>query len=102
LRDRRTGSRWWYLALLLPLIGLLWVPFYARQNPELWGIPFFYWYQFAWVPLSVAITYLVYVLTRTRGVPPEGRAEAPPIEAQPGRPTPGVRTEGPGGPEGRQ
>lgn len=33
----------------LPIIALLWVPLYARKGPELWGFPFFYWYQMAWV-----------------------------------------------------
>lgn len=35
--------------LAIPIIALLWVPFYARKTPELWGIPFFYWYQMVWV-----------------------------------------------------
>ena len=70
--DRRhTGSRAWYLLLLVPLIGLLYVPIYARETPELFGFPFFYWYQFAWVPLSVVITYIVYAKTRTVGRAPD-------------------------------
>jgi hypothetical protein len=73
LEERRTPSRWWYLLLVLPFIGLLWVPIYATEDPELFGFPFFYWYQFAWVPVSVAITYFVYTRTRTRGAPPDGR-----------------------------
>jgi hypothetical protein len=59
-RDRPARSRWWYLLLLLPFIGLLWVPIYATAEPELWGFPFFYWYQFAWVPLTAFITWIVY------------------------------------------
>lgn len=31
--------------LLLPFIGLLWVPFYNFKEPQLLGFPFFYWYQ---------------------------------------------------------
>ena len=38
--------------LLLPFIGLLWVPFYNGTLPTLFGFPFFYWYQLAWVPLT--------------------------------------------------
>jgi len=45
--------------LLLPFIGWLWVPFYNQLAPELFGFPFFYWYQPAWVPASVLITWLV-------------------------------------------
>jgi hypothetical protein len=57
---RREGSRWWYLLLTPPFIGLLWVPFYARDTPELFGFPFFYWYQFAWVPVTALLTWIVY------------------------------------------
>jgi hypothetical protein len=56
----RRGSRWWLLLLLIPWIGLLYPPFYARLQPELWGIPFFIWYQFLWVFITVAITAVVY------------------------------------------
>jgi hypothetical protein len=57
---RPARSRWWYVLLLLPYIGLLWVPFYARKTPELFGFPFFYWYQFAWVPVTALLTWFVY------------------------------------------
>ena len=48
------------LLFLLPFIGLLWVPFYNFEGPELFGFPFFYWYQFAWIPVTMALTWLVY------------------------------------------
>jgi hypothetical protein len=56
--------RRWYILLLLPFAGLLYPPLYATEDPELFGFPFFYWYQFAWVPLTAGITYLVYRMTR--------------------------------------
>ena len=46
--------------LALPYIGLLWVPFYNTKDPVLFGFPFFYWYQLAWVPLTALITYVAY------------------------------------------
>ncbi|AQS64367.1 hypothetical protein AGRHK599_LOCUS3845 [Rhizobium rhizogenes] len=46
--------------LALPYIGLLWVPFYNFEKPSLFGFPFFYWYQLAWVPLTACITYIAY------------------------------------------
>ncbi len=49
----------WFL-LLIPYIGLLWVPFYNRLEPELFGFPFFYWYQLLFVPITVVLIYLVY------------------------------------------
>ncbi len=58
--ERPARSRWWYVLLLVPYVGLLWVPFYAREDPALWGFPFFYWYQFAWVPLTALLTWIVY------------------------------------------
>jgi hypothetical protein len=57
---RRTGSRLWYLLLVPPFVGLLWVPFYAHEKPELFGFPFFYWYQFAWVPVTALLTWIVF------------------------------------------
>jgi hypothetical protein len=50
--------RW--LVLLLPFIGLLWLPFYNDRLPTLFGFPFFYWYQFAWVPITSLLIYAVY------------------------------------------
>jgi hypothetical protein len=55
-------SRWRWL-LLLPFFGLMWVPFFNVVEPSLFGLPFFYWYQFLWVFLTPAITYWVYLKT---------------------------------------
>jgi len=51
--------RWTWL-LAIPLLGMLIPPLYNTRDPELFGFPFFYWYQIAWIPLSVAITAFVY------------------------------------------
>jgi hypothetical protein len=59
------ARRWWYGLLVLPFIGLLYPPLYARKSPEIWGFPFFYWYQFAWVFVASALTVVVYVKTRS-------------------------------------
>ena len=50
-------NRWnpWNLLLALPFVGLLWVPFYNSVEPTVWGLPFFYWYQFLWVLLTSAL-----------------------------------------------
>jgi hypothetical protein len=58
-RPQGRSSPMWIL-LLLPFIGLLWVPFYNFQEPALFGFPFFYWYQLAWVPISSLLIWLVY------------------------------------------
>jgi len=58
-------KRWdrWYWLLVIPFVALLWVPFYNRAEPALFGIPFFYWYQLAWVPISALVTAIVYART---------------------------------------
>jgi hypothetical protein len=48
------------ILLLLPFIGLLWVPFYNHALPSLFGFPFFYWYQLIWVPLTSLLIWIVY------------------------------------------
>ena len=63
MRGDRSG-RGWYWLLLVPLLGVLVPPIYNAEEPRLIGLPFFYWYQLAWVPLGVAITALVYRKTR--------------------------------------
>ena len=57
------STRWNWL-LILPAIGLLFPAVYARQTPELFGFPFFYWYQLAWVYLTAGIPAVVYFLVK--------------------------------------
>jgi hypothetical protein len=59
-RRSKAGVRRMWILLLLPFVGLLWVPFYNFQEPALFGFPFFYWYQLAWVPISSVLIWLVY------------------------------------------
>ena len=40
------------ILLLAPCLLALWVPLYNSIPPVLLGIPFFYWFQLAVVPLS--------------------------------------------------
>jgi hypothetical protein len=60
-RPKRRGWNW---LLLLPFLGLLFPVTYAHAEPALFGLPFFYWYQFAWVIGSAIITGLVFAVTR--------------------------------------
>jgi hypothetical protein len=59
-RPMRRRISLWALLLLLPYLGLCFPQIYARATPTLWGFPFFYWYQFAWVILAAAIMGFVY------------------------------------------
>lgn len=54
----------WNWLLLLPAAGLIFPGLYARRMPELFGFPFFYWYQLAWIIGSAVITVIVYAATR--------------------------------------
>ena len=57
-------TRLWIVLLAFPFVGMLWVPFYNRRDPELAGIPYFYWYQLAWIAVSAVLTAIVYLATR--------------------------------------
>ncbi len=50
--------------LLVPFVALLWVASYNKTDPAIEGIPFFYWYLLLWLPLSTAITAIVYFANR--------------------------------------
>lgn len=65
----KTGLRWsnWNLLLLVPLLMLI-TPWFNVDQPRLFGMPFFYWYQFAFVPLGVLCVALVYVKTKDQPV----------------------------------
>lgn len=56
------NRRWLLLLLIIPFIVLLWPPFYNFRDPELFGMPFFYWFQLLWIILTAIITALVYFL----------------------------------------
>jgi len=64
-RPRQPRLRWnaWNLLLLVPLLILL-TPLYNRVDPRLFGMPFFYWFQLVCVLIGVALTSLVYVMTK--------------------------------------
>jgi len=67
---KRVVNRVWYVGLVAPYVGLLWLPFYAKREPQLFGFPFFYWYQFLWILVSAVLTAIVYVLTTSSDEPP--------------------------------
>jgi hypothetical protein len=60
-----SGSRFrvWNLLLLVPFLMLI-VPWFNSIEPRLFGMPFFYWAQFGFVPIGVICVYLVYRMTR--------------------------------------
>lgn len=62
--DGGRSRRWWRLLLLVPVVATLWVPWFSYARPTLLGVPFFYWYLMAWVPIGAACTATVYFKTR--------------------------------------
>lgn len=64
--ERKSRRSYWYWLLLLPALGLMFPGIYARSAPVLFGFPFFYWYQMAWIVLTGILTGIVYLATRDR------------------------------------
>ncbi|HEX3436614.1 MAG TPA: DUF3311 domain-containing protein, partial [Pseudacidobacterium sp.] len=56
----------WNWLLLIPALALMFPGTYARHSPELFGFPFFYWYQMGWILLTSVITGIVYLVTTRR------------------------------------
>ena len=50
---------------IAPLVGTLWVPFYARVTPKVADFPFFYWYLLLWVVIVAITSGISYALVRT-------------------------------------
>lgn len=46
------------LLLAIPTVVLLILPLYNRNNPTLWGLPFFWWFQGLWLFIA-ALFYLM-------------------------------------------
>jgi Protein of unknown function (DUF3311). len=68
VRGETRGRGWRRLVpllLIIPFVGTLWVSSYASLQPELWGIPFFYWYQFLWIAIGALLTIVVYLVERS-------------------------------------
>ena len=60
-RTRNPGVYWLVgLLLLVPIVMPLLVNVYAKEEPTLGGVPFFFWYQFMWIPLAALITTICY------------------------------------------
>ena len=59
--EKNTGLYWLFV---IPLIATLLPQLYNSLDPQLFGIPFFYWYQLLWVPITVILTVVVYRATR--------------------------------------
>lgn len=50
------------VCLAIPVIALMLVGTYAKDEPRIGGFPFFIWYQFLWVVICSVLTYTAYRL----------------------------------------
>ena len=57
---QKPAWHWLRILFILPFIAMLWVSSYNRATPELFGFPFFYWYQLLWIVIAAAIAGIVY------------------------------------------
>jgi uncharacterized membrane protein len=57
----------WNLLLVVPLLILV-TPLFNFDKPRLFGMPFFYWFQLAFVVVGVVCVGVVYAMTRKVGV----------------------------------
>jgi len=60
LRQRVRDRSLLLIAIVVPLL----VSTYARIEPRLFGFPFFYWYQLAWVFLAAGLCALSFLLLK--------------------------------------
>jgi hypothetical protein len=72
-----SSTRWTIVVILLiPAVVLpLLVGVYDRTDPELWGFPFYYWFQFLLIPIVAVLTSVAYLLTRTEDPPKDPAAK---------------------------
>jgi len=62
--QQKSRKRLWYWLLLVPCLAVVCVPSFNRLEPSWFDIPFFYWYQLLWIPLSAVVIAVVYIATR--------------------------------------
>jgi uncharacterized membrane protein len=60
--DQRRRPLYWLL--VVPTVAPLAVPLYNRTDPQLLGVPFFFWYQLACAVLATVVISIVYLGVR--------------------------------------
>ncbi|WP_327009586.1 DUF3311 domain-containing protein [Dactylosporangium sp. NBC_01737] len=60
--DQRRRPLYWLL--VVPTVAPLAVPLYNRMDPQLLGVPFFFWYQLACAVLATVVISIVYLGVR--------------------------------------
>jgi hypothetical protein len=52
------------ILLLPPIVVPLLVGLYDKDDPRLWGFPFYYWFQFLLIPCAAAFTVSAYYVAK--------------------------------------
>jgi hypothetical protein len=65
-RHRPGGRSHWHLLVVVAVVIPLLTPLYNRVQPQLFGLPFFYWSQMAFIGLAACATTVVYQATKRR------------------------------------
>jgi CBS domain containing-hemolysin-like protein len=62
---RRTTGAWVSVGVLLAvgIVVPLLVSIYDQEKPTLWGFPFYYWFQFALIPVVSVLTYTAFKIS---------------------------------------
>lgn len=69
------------VCVAIPIVALMWVGSYAREDPKLGPFPFFFWYQFLWVFLTAGFVVAAYRLVlKGRPYRPMLSAGEPPVD----------------------
>jgi uncharacterized protein DUF3311 len=63
---RSSRALWILVGILLvpPIVVPLLVGLYDKEDPRLWGFPFFYWFQFLLIPCAAVFTVSAYYLAK--------------------------------------
>lgn len=59
----RRRRLWWYLLFVIQFAAVCWPPLYNKAEPQMAGLPFFYWYQLLWIVIGGVLTAIVYFAT---------------------------------------
>jgi len=61
----RVGLLWLTgVLLIIPMLALIPVGWYSKQDPKLGPFPFFIWYQLLWVPLTAGFCWAAYIVVQ--------------------------------------
>lgn len=59
--SRAKRAVWIVMLFAIPYVPVMWVALYNHTQPALFGIPFFYWFQFVWIIVTAIVTAVTYL-----------------------------------------